>query len=58
MQFRDLLREAALDVFDGEVAGGGVLGLDDVEEVAVGVLVEEGEVRGRPPGVDPVDVEV
>ena len=58
VQLRDLLGEAALDVFDREVAGGGVLGLDDVEEVAVGVSVEEGEVGRGAPGVDPVDVEI
>ena len=58
VQFRDLLGEAALDVFDGEVAGGGVLGLDDVEEVAVRVSVEEGEVGCGAPGVNPVDVEI
>ena len=32
----DLLGEAALDVFDAEAAGGGVVGGDDVEDAVVG----------------------
>lgn len=54
----DLLGEAPLDVFEGEVAGCGMAWLDDVEEMGVGVVLEEGEGGGLAPGVDPVWVEV
>ena len=54
----DLERETALDVFEREVSGCWVPGLDDVEEVAVGVGVEEGEGGGLAPSVDPVCAEI
>lgn len=43
MQGLDLECEPALDVFEGQVPGCGVPRLDDVEDVRVGVRVEEGE---------------
>ena len=43
MEGLDLEGDLALDVFEAEFAGGGVTGLDEVKEVAVGVVVEEGE---------------
>ena len=43
MQGLDLERDLTLDVFEAEFAGGGVTGFYYVEEVAVGVVVEEGE---------------
>ena len=58
VQRLDLEREPALDVLEGKVPRGGVPGFDDVEEVRVGVGVEEGEGGGLPPGVDPVRAEV
>ena len=58
VQGLDLEREPALDVLEGEIPRGGVPGFDDVEEVRVGVGVEEGEGGGLPPGVDPVWAEV
>lgn len=45
----DLGGQAALDVFEGEVAGCWVAGFDDVEEVGVGVGGEEGERGGLLP---------
>jgi len=45
----DLDGDAALDVFEAEVAGRGVARFDDVEEVGVGVGVEEGEGGGLLP---------
>ena len=58
MQSLDLLRDAALDVFEGEVAGCGVARLDDVEEVAVCVGVEEGEGGRLLPVGEEVDIEI
>ena len=43
MQGLDLLPEAALDVVEAEIAGRGMSGLDNVEEVVVGRRVEERE---------------
>ncbi len=37
MEGLDLKGDAALDVFEAEIAGCGVFGLDDIEEVAVSV---------------------
>lgn len=58
MEGLDLQREAPLDVFEAEVACGGVSGFDNVEEVGVGVGGEEGEAGGLTPCRDPVGVEV
>ncbi len=54
MEGLDLGGEAAVDVVEAEVASRGVAGLDNVEEVGVGVGVEEGVGRG----VAPLGVEV
>lgn len=54
----DLLRDSALDVFDGEVPRCGVSGFDDVEEVGVCGGVEEGVGGCELPGGEPVGVEV
>ena len=35
--------DTALDVFEAEIAGCGVTGINDVEEVAVSMIIEEGE---------------
>ena len=43
MKCLDLKCDAALDIFEIQVASRGVAGLDDVEKVAVGVSREEGE---------------
>ena len=58
MQGLDLQRETALYVLEAEIAGCGMAGLDDVEEVGVGVGVEECKVGGLTPCVDEVGVEV
>ena len=54
----DLEGEAALNVFEGEIAGCGMAGIDDIEEVGVGVGGEEGEGGGLAPLVEEVGVEV
>jgi hypothetical protein len=43
-----------LNIFDGEPAGTGVFGVDDVEKVRVGEGIPDSEVLGLHPGVDPV----
>ena len=58
MQRLDLQRQTALYVLEAEVPGGGVARLDDVEEVRVGVGVEDCKVGGLTPCVDEVGVEV
>ena len=58
MQCLDLQRETALYVLEAEVSGCGMAWLDNVEEVGVGVRVEERKVGGLTPCVDEVRVEV
>lgn len=58
MEGLDLKGETALYVFEAEVAGGGVAGLDDVEEVGVCVGGEEGEGGGALPVGEEVGVEI
>ena len=58
VQRLDLQRETPLYVFEAEVSSCGVARLDDVEEVGVGMRVEEREVGGLAPGVDEVGVVV
>ena len=58
MERLDLQRQTPLDVLEAEITGSGMAGLDDVEEVGVGVSVEEHEIGRRAPGVDEVGIEV
>lgn len=53
-----LLRDAPLDVFDGEVSGCGMLGVDNVEEVRGSCGLEKGVGRGEEPGGEPIGVEI
>ena len=58
MQRLDLQCKTALYVFKAEVSGCGMAGLDNVEEVRVGVGVEDCKVGSLAPCVDEVWVEV
>ena len=49
---------AAVDVFEAEIAGCGVAGIDDVEEVGVSMSIEEGEGGSVLPVEEKVEVEV
>ena len=53
MHILELLRDAPLDIFEGEVTSCWVSGFDDVEEMGVGVVVEESEGGGSTPGINP-----
>lgn len=50
--------DTALDVFEAEIAGCGVAGLNDVKEMAVSMVVEEGEGGSVLPVEEKVRVEV
>ena len=58
MQRLDLQREPALYVLEAEISSCGMAGLNDIEEMGVGVGVEECEVGGLTPCVDKIWVEV
>ena len=58
MQRLDLQCKTALYVFEAEISGRGMAWLDNVEEVGVGVGVEDCKVGGLAPCVDEVWVEV
>ena len=58
MQCLDLQCQTALYVFEAEISGRGMAGLDNVEEVRVGVGVEDCKVGGLAPCVDEIWVEV
>ena len=50
--------DTAVDVFEAEIAGCGVAGINDVEEVAVSMVIEEGEGGSALPVDEKVMVEV
>lgn len=58
MQRLDLQCKTALYVFEAEISGRGMAGLDNVEEVRFSVRVEDCKVGGLAPCVDEVWVEV
>jgi len=58
VELLDLLGDAALHVVDGEAAGTRVLGLDDVEQVAVREALPDAVVLGAGPGLDPIHAEI
>lgn len=58
MERLNLQRDTALYVLEAEVSGRGMARLDDVEEVGVGVGVEDRKVGRLAPCVDEVEVEV
>ena len=58
MQRLDLQREPALYVLEAKISSCGVAGLNNVEEMGVGVRVEECKVGGLTPCVDKLRVEV
>ena len=50
--------DTALDVFEAEIAGCGVARIDDVEEVGISMVIEEGEGGSVLPVEEKVGVEV
>ena len=50
--------DTAVDIFEAEIAGCGVAGIDDVEEMGVSMVIEEGEGGSLLPVEEKVMVEV
>lgn len=58
MEGLDLHSHTAVNVFEAEIAGCGVAGIDDVEDVGVSMIIEEGEGGSVLPVEEKVRVEV